>query len=127
MSYIRPLSNPESLYVWVEKDGVHIIHRVMPPLASKWPKSKTPPEIRVPQHIFHRVCRQWEDDSDEHASYRGLVVKEVRVDAETGEPLSEHEDADGSWLIRLSYKRQFFFMWRVTWEHVVRNANARDL
>src|SRR5208337_5121402 len=38
MSFIRSFSNPENLYVVALEDGINLMHRVKPPLASAWPK-----------------------------------------------------------------------------------------
>lgn len=86
------------------------------------------PAIKVPIRVFHHVCRKWTASFEDRVSYRGLTVEEVHVYLDTGKPVPNQTLLQSVWdmdrgrrdafLIRLSYKGQFFHMWRVTWEYV---------
>jgi hypothetical protein len=150
VSYIRSGSNPEGLYIWGQADGtVHVAHNVPVPLSSKWPRgpgwklvrgkivpSKRlvdfPPCIVVPAAVFRDTCRQWAKDYSptyDKTSRRGLVVEEMEIWTDTGLPVTEKLTSKDVFskarrmrsVIRFSYKKQFFFMWRVTWMYIVRN------
>jgi len=136
MSYIRCLSNPEGLYIWAQSDGrTCITHNVRAPLSSV-EKPKGLVNIIVPTTAFDRACILW-DEGNEPASCRGVRVEEVHVLTKTGKPVPENffDFGIGSGklaarmkknpvelLIKLSYKKEFVFMWRVTWEYIVRHA-----
>ena len=65
----------------------------------------------------------------------GLVVEEMHIFTDTGKPVSakhnilrarlEGKARNTGFLIRLSYKGKFFFMWRVTWMYIIQNNSWR--
>lgn len=131
MSYIRCLSNPEGLYAWSNGQTVHLWHNVKKPLSSgSRPNEKFPSyEILVPEKIFHKVCFLWGEDFERPVSFRGARVEEVHVYTKTGKKVPDlplvkflKDRRAKAFLIRFSYKGEFFMMWDVTWEYVVRNA-----
>lgn len=128
MSYIRCLSNPERLYVFDDDRGICVIHSVRPPLASPNKDKLAPAMFHVPVKAFHDVCLRWEMSGDGGVRSRGLRVREVCVYLATGVRVAANERyGDGlrnrtEYLIRFEYKKHFFYMWRVTWEYVVRRA-----
>ena len=145
MSLIRSGSNPESLYVVSLADGVSLMHRVAPPFSSKW-SDKNGPEITIPTKLFFAGCRAWDrvGGDDEGVNLKGLRIREVHIHRTTGKPYpgypgrrAAHRMAmtkagmthllDHAFRVRLDYKGQFLHMWRVTWEHVVRNVINRDV
>ena len=130
MSYIRCLSNPESLYAWSDGETTHLWHNVRKPLSSGERPGKDFPscEILVPTKIFDKVCSLW-DECEQPASFRGARAEEVYVYTKTGEkvpvlPLKKFfkDKRPREMLIKFSYKGRFFMMWNVTWEYVVRSA-----
>jgi hypothetical protein len=130
VSYIRCTSNPEGLYAWSDGHTTHLWHNVKKPLSSgKKPNEKFPShEILVPTKIFDKVCALW-DECEQPASYRGARVEEVYVYTKTGKKVPEQplkkffkDKRAREMLIKFSYKGQFFMMWNVTWEYVVRSA-----
>lgn len=130
MSYIRCLSNPERLYAWSDGHTTHLWHDVKKPLSSgEKPNKKFPGyEILVPTKIFDKVCFLW-NDFEQPASYRGARAEEIYVYTKTGKKVPEQplkkflkDKKPREMLIKFSYKGQFFMMWDVTWEYVVRSA-----
>ena len=131
MSYIRCLSNPEGLYAWSDGNTTHLWHNVKRPLSSgEKPNKKFPSfEILVPTKIFDKVCFLW-DECEQPASYRGARAEEVYVYTKTGKKVPSKQSLKKFFkdkrasrvLIKFSYKGQFFMMWDVTWEYVVRSA-----
>lgn len=127
MSYIRPGSNPEALYIWGSDRGrVSICHNVRRPLASK-----TNELFEVPCHVFEGLCRKWAKAFDERATYRGATAERVHVLLHTGKPVPKKHNpfrskAKTEFLIKFSYGGHFFHMWTVTWEYVVADVAARD-
>ncbi len=116
MSYIRSTSNPESLYIWGDSDGmINICHTVKPPRASRPLTPDTSEWIRVPLKDFHTVCRKW------HAGVRDITRGVVRV-REAVVP----EKGRNEFLVRFSYRRRWFCMWYVTWEYVVHDVMIRE-
>ena len=136
MSYIRSLSNPESLYIWCEGKETAISHGVKGPLSSaRWRGGKaSPPFFHVPAAAFDRVCALW-GEGREPARAGGIRVEEVALFVATGKmvPVDFYGDIAKVFrdkrrvehLIRLSYRKHFVCMWRVTWEYVVRNSAWR--
>ena len=134
MSYIRSGSNPEGLYiVGCTPKSIEIMHSVRPPLSSKWPAGG--PSIVVPSRAFHATCRIWADgyEPDKGTSHDGLHVQEIHVFLHNGKPVPANWGAQAAaassgaaaFLVRLSYGKQFVFMWRVTWMYIVHNATSR--
>lgn len=128
MSYIRCLSNPESLYVFDTqtrsgKSATEILHCIDPPLASA---GRQP--ILVPTRAFREVCRAWANGARD-VTRRGLRVREVHVFADTGRRVPQRrsvrqmfDDAARSrYVVRLTYGRHWFCMWPVTWAYIVGN------
>lgn len=64
MSYIRALSNPESLYIWGEGNGKVAI--------SVGQKSL----VWMPRHVFHGILKRWYEYQDV-AKYRGASMKMI--------------------------------------------------
>lgn len=123
MSYIRCLSNPEALYIYGDCSGyVNISHGVKPPLSSGR-------DFRIPNRDFHRVGKKWADWCDEESGIKSghLKVQEINVYRDTGKPVGREwrknyfhkKQRPTDFLVRISYKRDFVFLWRVTWEYVV--------
>lgn len=134
MSFIRCLSNPEGLYVWSDVDGTVHIHyggrkKPKPPLSKG-------DDMRVPYRTFMRVCKKW-DGWEDDVRVNGFRVKEEHVFLKTGKPVpsdlyanvtayAKHMDKHpAEYLIRVSYKGNFVYLWRVTWQYVVSNAVRR--
>lgn len=123
MSYIRCLSNPEALYIYGDCSGyVNISHGVKPPLSSGR-------DFRIPDRDFHRVGKKWADWCDEERGIKSghLKVQEILVYRDTGKPVGREwrknyfhkKQRPTDFLVRISYKRDFVFLWKVTWEYVV--------
>jgi len=140
MSFIRSFSNPENLYVVALEDGINLMHRVKPPLASAWPKDGNNALMIVPHLPFWAVCQLWEaggmdpppGKDGQWATHQGFTAEEIHVYTDTGKPVTGRmpftalfTSRPHEWLVRLSYRRQFVFLWRVTWEYVVRDATDR--
>lgn len=131
MSYIRCSSNPERLYIWgPNKNGmIEVCHRVQPPLASKVRKGEFPvPRMQIPVRIFYSACVRW-DDGDEEISVRGFRVRYLYVYEDTGRvarpsarDMLRPDARPRRFVVRLDYKGAFVYLWRVTWEYVVRSA-----
>jgi hypothetical protein len=122
MSYIRSASNPESLYIWGYGERVTIAHRVLRPLSSA---KEIPASFDVPTAHFDKVRAQWAKGR-EKASSGGITVEEAHIYLRSGRPVPRRpmmtqitSKAPTEFLIRLSYKKHFILLWRVTWEHVV--------
>ena len=137
MSYIRCLSNPESLYIWgdtADNSGfANICHRVKPPLSSKWPKNGNSPLIMVPLKAFEEATRKWRGSYDGSAvEVDGFKVETVNVFTATGKRVPKKNDflkdrRRREWLVRLSYKGQFVHLWDVTWSYVVNNVEGKPV
>lgn len=125
MSFIRCLSNPERLYVWHDVDGTVHIHYGGKG-APKPPFSKG--ELMcVPWKTFLKAAEQW--DWNEECRYRGFVVEEVYVFMDTGKKVPSSYDVitakprrKTEYLIRVSYKGNFVFLWKVTWAYVMESC-----
>lgn len=138
MSYIRCLSNPERLYVWSNGKYVNITHSVKRPNSSGR-------HFTIPHGIFEGTCKRWANDN-EPAVCRGAKAEELHIDRTTGRVIPEWKpctrgckpDGKNTWtpclrclkksmgdakrgefVIRLSYKKDFVNMWRVTWEYII--------
>lgn len=123
MSYIRCLSNPEALYIWGDCQGyVNISHCVKPPLSSGR-------QFRIPTKDFHRVGKKWSEWCDEEKGIRlgHLRIQEIHVYRDTGKPVGpewmknflKKKKREADFLVKVSYKRDFVFLWKVTWKYVV--------
>lgn len=135
MSFIRCLSNPEGLYVWSDVDGTVHIHyggrkRPKPPLSKG-------DDMCVPYRDFMRACQKW-DGWEDDVRVNGFRIKEEHVYLKTGKPVPnmdrwkkvsaycDHMKKNpAEFLIRVSYKGNFVYLWRVTWQYVVSNAVRR--
>jgi len=134
MSYIRCLSNPEGLYIYGNTKGqITISHNIPSPRAKPgYVKGEFPPEIVLPQHIFHYVCQRW-NNGNESIKYRGCKVKEEYIEWKNGKKISNNITAEElltrnvrrEYLIKFEYKGKWFYMWRVTWKYIVRNVCNR--
>ena len=147
VSYIRYLSNPEDLYVWnTVTNTVEFTWSVGKPLSSGRKGS-----MSVPRRVFERACSAW-SRGDEDVSIDGFNVKEEHVFVKTGKKVPEgftqrifdkafvkkkrsrralhaairRMSDDTAFLVRVGYKKDFVYLWRVTWEHVVSNAIERQ-
>lgn len=148
-SAVAAMKSPEPQMTLLDNDNVP------PPLSSKWPRERAwklvrgnivktkkmvdlPPCIVVPAKVFEDTCRQWAKHHgyppSEKTSKRGLIVEEMHVFTDTGLPVPATRSAKEmfkknarrtEFLIRFSYKKQFFFMWRVTWLYVIRNNDFK--
>ena len=121
MFFIRATSCPEYLCVYEDTSGAVVIHHgVMPPLADR--RSGL---IDVPARTFYALCRRWAAGA-EPVTVRGLCVREVYVYLRSGKPVLFRSQVSPrspcEFMIRLSYRRRFVHMWRVTWAYIVANA-----
>lgn len=138
MSYIRCLSNPESLYVYSDGKDVHIIHHVRPPHSSGW-------NFVIPHKAFETALNKFMKSSGP-VKYAGVSVQELHINKKTGavieaekpckrgckrimngwvpcRPCSrkrlEQLDREPGWFcIRLSYKKHFVNLWQVTFDYM---------
>lgn len=136
MSYIRCLSNPESLYVWSDGKNANIIHHVKSPHSSGR-------AFKIPHKSFERVLKLWAQ-YHEPARCAGVIAQELHIDKKTGAVIppmkpcnrgcnrikngwipcrpcwKEHTKAakNGKFMIRLSYKKDFVNLWLVTWDYM---------
>jgi hypothetical protein len=111
MSYIRGYSNPEGLYIWSDREGVHISHNVKPPLAT------LSNFFVVPYELFLAAIKTWSDpylDEDIGFNRDRLIVVE------------EMETRSNKTLIRFQYKDDFFHMFLSTWMFVVLQNKHRS-
>jgi hypothetical protein len=96
-----------------------------------------PPTIVVPWRHFKATCLQWDRHEGyprhNHTNRGGLVVEEQHIYTSTGKLVPKNSSLAKTFkkvsdktrteiLIRLGYRNQFLFMWRVTWMYVVRNV-----
>jgi hypothetical protein len=132
MSFIRSGSNPEALYIWGgARDGVNISHSLLPPFANRWPDDTYPPSFVVPWTPFRLTCLSWLNGAD-RTSRAGLLVEEIHIFLETGERVPKtwgikqmlRDNRRTAFMVRLTYKKNFFYMWPVTWMYVVKNVCA---
>lgn len=65
MSYIRCLSNPESLYVWAESTGRAAI------------SVGALPTLYMPYHTFHGLFIRWLSSGRDKVSYRGASLTQT--------------------------------------------------
>jgi hypothetical protein len=127
VSYIRCLSNPEALYIWGDVEGfANICHNVKPPLARP-SEDGNPSLFKIPTKTFEAVALKWAREFEEDVEIDGFRVREVTVFTATGRIVPAKFDVlrdrrKTEWLIKLSYKRHFVHLWRVTWEAVVRSV-----
>lgn len=92
MSYIRPLSSPEGLYVFGSFGGV------------EWHQGGSC-LFTMPSETFSLMCRTYVEDEEE------CVLPEVSV---------TFEQVDGKFKIVLRYlDHPPVVMWDVTWEHII--------
>jgi len=136
MSYIRCLSNPESLYVYASvenrKQFMILCHRIKPPMASF---SKVPFDdfhrVKVPFGDFRRACIEW-DKLDGYCDIKcgKLRVREILVFEETGRIVGKdrglYETRETRFVVRVQHGRQWFNLWRTTWEYLVNRVVERE-
>jgi hypothetical protein len=98
MSYIRCLSNPEGLYVWLDVNGMIAI-------------SVGTRKVRyVPFKSFVKFCKKWVKHWDYELEYKGFRTNESK-----------------KFKIEFSYKDEFKFeFWDVTWECLCRRIKERE-
>ncbi len=69
MSYIRSLSNPESLYIWADKNGRVTISAGDPSSAGL---------LSMPRHVFETILARWEERyHPDEIKYKGARIREV--------------------------------------------------
>lgn len=144
MSYIRCLSNPEGLYIVCTGKTVTIMHSVLPPHSSG-------KDFYIPVKTFEH-CALKDDGWAEKVEYRGMKIEEIHVGKKSGKIIPDMSPCnhgckkekngafvpckkcvrkiwdnaeDGEFLVRISYKRDFVNLWRVTWQYVVENIRVR--
>lgn len=132
MSYIRCLSNPESLYIWGGFDRRVTINVGADTL-----------NFTMPNHVFHGVMIRWLKGR-EPVRYRGASLEEVRVprldargkkiksNALTRKLLGEQFEMDSKW--RLTYvdplrdpadRISMVDMWQVTLFYIASDVASR--
>lgn len=89
-------------------------------------------EFHVPRKEFYGVCRQWANDKTK-AKYKDFSAEELHIYEDTGEIVPERTTEEWftnkrptSFRVKLQYKNKFIYLWKVTWNYVVRNV-MRDL
>lgn len=118
MSYIRCLSNPEGLYIWNDGKNVSITHSV------KYPQSSRVSFPPVPQKYFDAALAKWHKNPFGPINYRGIEIKEEHVYSKSFRPVRGEpkwwlrKTAPTQFMIRLSYKNAYIYMWRVTMEYI---------
>lgn len=130
MSFIRCWTNPEGLYVWDDINGyVAIAHTLNKPFCSFNDTKFVEDQIQVPRREFYGVCKQWDNSSYKTAKYKDFSAEEVEIFDDNGEIVPEDYDylnpthgRKTSYRIKVQYKKEFVYLWRVTWEYVVKNA-----
>lgn len=118
MSYIRSLSNPESLYVYGDGKNINFHWLVKPPFASPGGGMK------IPHDIFTKAGQKWAEQfsGDKKVSVGGFTIEEVHVYDKTakkvrpGAPFNLPPTRFG-W--KLSYKGQFVILWAVTMHYMM--------
>lgn len=130
MSYIRCLSNPDGLYAFINVEGfAEISWGPKPPFACR-DFQKTGKPMRVPVRVFENVARKWADGWQDRVSFKGFTAEEIHIYEKTGKVmpgdlkkyLSEFKrGVKTRFVVKLSYKRDWVYLWRVTWEYVARN------
>lgn len=145
MSFIRCLSNPESLYVWSTGENVYFAHHVKKPNSSG-------ANFDIPDDIFRACARKWVKNFGDLVSHRGMRVEEVVVDQRTGKIIPPAKPCargcikkpngfimcrpcgkkwtkahkNSWWPIQVSYKKHFIRLWRVTWEYMIRRFEKNE-
>ena len=125
MSYIRCLSNPEGLYIYgTHKDLICIHHNVPAPLSSGLNDGQG--FFTIPELHFTKAIKYWKQGRKYCKG--GFLVEEEHIYLDTGMMVPERtienmiaEKRPTSYRIRLQYRSDFVYLWRVTWEYVVRN------
>ncbi len=141
MSYIRATSNPEGLYVISvnsDKTGRPVVE-LIPGWEYKLTNANNDHPMTVPQGVFDKVMKAWEDgDHEAGVKHKGFVAREVVVYLDDGSPVSKkqrpaHELRDrfhgkpmrrSERMIRVSYRGRWMLLWGVTWAFVVHNATS---
>jgi hypothetical protein len=139
MSYIRSTSNPEALYIWDDGTMANVSHGVPKPHSSET-------LFRIPSAVFRKCLKKW-DGSGDPVSFQGMTVEELNVDRKTAKTIPPASPCRrgckkegngfipckrcsrrfwkdirrGKYVIRLSYKKDFVDLWRVTWDYVAKH------
>lgn len=147
MSFIRCLSNPESLYVFSDGVTVYFLHHVKKPHSSGI--------IRIPDGVFRGCAKKWVKSFGDGASFRGMKVEDVVVDRNTGKVISpvrpckkfckrisrggfvqclrcirrdrKIAERERPWFaVQVSYKGAWVRLWSVTWEYMMRRFEREE-
>ena len=97
MSYIRPLSNPEGLYILCEGHSVHVICQ----------EQLGPEGFYMPVDVFHGILERWIED--------GCCEEEIEFQ---GARLCEN---CGNWKWELSFQGNSVRMYEVTLFYIAHN------
>lgn len=135
MSYIRCLSNPEGLYIFVSDYGINISHNLNPPFSSEPSRRDFITDIIVPEKVFFEGCHRWDHGPNVEGTVKvgGLLIQERQIYEKTGKKVQENrsirsiykDKAKRRMVIFFKYKAQFIMLWRVTWQYVVGNVLDR--
>jgi hypothetical protein len=137
MSYIRCTSNPEGLYIYEghayprDRKLYVTIYWTQPKPLSSGKRH----QIVVPARLFHEAARRWYPG---HKSYKGYYskdgfsVKEELIYMKTGKKVpAKITKSMSKWMadkkraefqIKISHKKEFVFIYNVTWAYVVENV-----
>lgn len=110
MSYIRALSNPESMYAY--RDHVGMVH--ISTDANIEPNG-THRTLSLPRNVFEGVLRKWDRTFYTNATFKGASLTEVHP----AELLADHAPDAFKW--RLTYetwKGYSIVAYQVTWCYV---------
>jgi hypothetical protein len=131
MSYIRCLSNPESLYIWEDGTHANISHGVPGPLSSSKERDGDPALFLIPTDVWREGLKLWHDKYGEPIDHEGMAVREEHIHLDTAELVPEQtilemldDRREAGYRIRLEYKGEYVYLWRVTWEYVVGNRKT---
>lgn len=142
MSYIRATSNPEGLYIFGGYGQPVEINT-----GRGWDLSNIGPDqgtIVLPEDVFFRAVQAWRECyGHEVVEVRGFRIEELHIytkNSKFGKAEQVIPD-DGTWdigqalnddpnatmfAVKLSYKKLYTFLWRVTWAYVVANATGDE-
>ena len=139
MSYIRCLSNPEGLYIYLSTEGhIDIAHCLKPPFRSKEKNPTFPGMMVIPPKIFFEACHRWDHGPDQWVGpvkVGDLLVEERHIYEDDGTKVPSdwrpfrkgRKERPTSYRILFKYKSQYIMLWRVTWHYVVANVVDREM
>ena len=104
MSYIRPLSNPEGLYILCDGHGIHVICQ----------EQLGPEGFYMPVDVFHGILERWVEDDccEEEIEFQGARLCHLGICL---------GNESGNWKWELSFQGNSVRMYEVTLFYIAHN------